>query len=512
MFSSVWSAAICGVECVPVRVEADVSNGLPMFTMVGYLNSQVKEAQERVRIAVRNAGISLPPKRITVNLSPADVRKEGNRFDLPIAAALLAAFGFIEKERLESVMMAGELSLDGKVNPVRGVLPLAEAAYGNGCGLCVVPEGNYREAVMAGKCRVLGVRSLQEFIERAALDDWGLSGEDGGEERRDNAVVSSLESQDVDFSDIRGQEGVKRAALIAAAGFHNFLMSGMKGAGKTMIARRIPTIMPELTREECMEISRLYSIAGLLSEQKPYLTQRPFRAPHHTASPQAMAGGGRFPRPGEITLSHRGVLFLDEFPEFSHMAVEILRQPLEEHRILIARTGGVFEFPAHFMLVAAMNHCPCGNYPDLARCTCTAAEINRYQSRISGPILDRIDMCVETQNVTYGDLTGGKMGKTSAEYKKEVEKACNIQQARYERTGIRFNSELGMEEIRHFCHTSPEGRRILEKAFEKMNLSARGYHKILKTARTIADLDQEEEIKEAHISEAICYRSVEEVR
>lgn len=508
MFGSVWSAAICGVNCVPVRVEADVSNGLPMFTMVGYLSSQVKEAQERVRIAVRNAGISLPPKRITVNLAPADVRKEGNRFDLPIAAALLAAFGYIEKERLVHVMMAGELSLDGSVNPVRGILPLTEAAARHGCGLCIVPAGNYREALMAGHCKVLGVKSLTELLERASREDWGYEAPDGEGE----SIISKTQAYNypVDFADIRGQESVKRAAVIAAAGFHNILMSGRKGAGKTMIARRIPTIMPRLDREECLEISRLYSVAGLLSDEQPFLTERPFRAPHHTASAQAMAGGGRYPKPGEITLSHRGVLFLDEFPEFSHSAVEILRQPLEEHRILIARTGGVFEFPAHFMLVAAMNHCPCGNYPDMKRCTCTAGQIQHYQSRISGPVLDRIDMCVEVDNVNYGELTKGKMGKSSAEYLTQVEKVRGIQEERYKDMGIRFNSELGGSQLQRCCVPSLEGRRILEKVYKKMNLSARAYHKILKTARTIADLDGEEEIKEAHISEAVCYRSLEE--
>lgn len=504
MFSSVMSAAICGVDCIPVRVEADVSSGLPVFNMVGYLSSQVREAQERVRTAIRNAKISLPPKRITVNLAPADVRKEGNRFDLPIAAALLAAFGFIESEKLRGVMLAGELGLDGRVNSVRGILPLAETAAQNGCWLCIVPRGNCREARIAGRIKVLGVESLKEFLDASGKEKWGVCSQKTGEQEKLAEPVYN-----VDFEEIQGQETVKRAAVIAAAGFHNFLISGPQGAGKTMIARRIPTILPRLSREESLEVSRIYSVAGLLSEEQPFMSARPFRAPHHTITPQALAGGGRIPRPGEITLSHRGVLFLDEIPEFSHNSIEILRQPLEEHKVRISRTIGSYEFPAHCMLVAAMNHCPCGRYPDLKRCTCTDRDISRYAGKISGPILDRIDICAEAACMTYQEISGGRTGQSSAELMKEVEKAFLAQQDRYEGLPVCYNSELSGKQVEKYCSVSREGRRLLEKAYEKMNLSARAYHKILKTARTIADLDGEEEIKESQISEAVCYRGLE---
>ena len=439
-----------------------------------------------------------------MNLAPADVRKEGNRFDLPIAAALLAAFGFIEKEKLKGVMLAGELSLDGRVNRVRGILPLAETAAQKGCWLCIVPKSNCREALATGKIRVLGVESLQDLLDASGKERWGV---------REQMPYGNQELSEpvynVDFGEIQGQETVKRAALIAAAGFHNLLLTGPQGAGKTMIARRIPTIMPKLSREESLEVSRIYSVAGLLSEDQPFMSARPFRSPHHTITPQALAGGGRIPRPGEITLSHRGVLFLDEIPEFSHNSIEILRQPLEEHKVMIARTGGSYEFPAHCMLVAAMNHCPCGRYPDLKRCTCTDRDISRYAGRLSGPILDRIDLCAEAACMTYREISGGNIGRSSAELMKEVEKAFLAQQDRYQGLGICYNSELSGKQVEKYCSVSREGRRLLEKAYEMMNLSARAYHKILKTARTIADLDGEEEIKEAQISEAVCYRGLE---
>ena len=502
MFSSVMSAAIWGVECIPVRVEADVSNGLPVFNMVGYLSSQVKEASERVRTAIKNIKISLPPKRITINLSPADIRKEGNRFDLPIAAALLGAFGFIDREKLSKVMIAGELSLDGRINPVHGILPMAETAVKNGCSLCIVPKENYKEACIAEGIRVLGIESLEEFIEAAGKENWGV------QDRKKQEVLQYNTGFYGDFQEIKGQESLKRAAVIAAAGFHGLLITGAQGAGKTMIAKRIPGILPPLSKEECLEISRIYSIAGLLPEEEPLMTRHPFRAPHHTASAIALAGGGRNPRPGEITLAHRGVLFLDEFPEFSRQAVEVLRQPLEEHQILISRASGSFVFPAHFMLVAAMNHCPCGRYPDLNRCTCTDGEIQRYQNRISGPILDRIDLYVEAPPVEFVDISGEKTGKTSAEYAREVENAAQIQWERYKEETMTCNSELSHTLLRKYCPVSTDGGMLLKAAYEKLDLSARAYHKIIKTARTIADLEESEEIKEAHISEAICFRKV----
>lgn len=504
MFSKVLSAAIDGARCVPVSVEVDASNGLPGFLMVGDLSYQVKESQERVRTAIRNSGMTIPPKRVTVNLAPADVRKDGNHFDLPIAASLMIAFGFLEAEKFENVMLAGELGLDGRINGVRGILPFVETAYKKGCRLCIVPKQNYREARMIGQILVLGVESLQEFLSCARKENWGFS-----EQEKEQEIIVQEQEEIEDFADIQGQEHVKRAAVIASAGMHNFLMTGPKGTGKTMIARRIPGILPKPTKEEQLEVSKIYSIAGLLSEEKPFLLSRPFRAPHHTISPAALAGGGKYPRPGEITLAHKGVLFLDEFPEFSHECIELLRQPLEEREILISRSGGSYLFPADFMLVAAMNHCPCGQFPDLNRCSCTFQEVKRYQNRISGPILDRIDLVAEVSGISYRELTGKRKEKTSSCLRTAVETAVKVQEERYRGEKIRFNSQLSGKLLEKFCVTSAEGQRILEKAYQKMNLSARAYHKILKTARTIADLEEEKEIKEAHISEALCYRRIE---
>lgn len=349
MFSSVLSAAVVGVSCIPIQIEADVSNGLPMFSMVGYLSARVKEAQDRVRTALKNTGFQFPAKRITVNLSPADIRKEGTGFDLPIAAALLCAFGYLEKECVENVCMAGELSLNGEVKGVNGILPIVDSAVKSGCRLCIIPRDNIKETEYIYEIPVLGVASLKEFMEHAAMKDWGAkrnSVKDWPEHTRESYP---------DFSEVIGQEAAKEAAVIAAAGFHNFLMIGTKGSGKTMIANSIPSLFPPLSREEAMEISGIYSAAGLLSGQNPFLIQRPFRAPHHTVSPIAMAGGGRIPRPGEITLAHKGVLFLDELPEFHRASLEILRQPLEMHKICISRIYGNYEFPADFLLVGAMN-------------------------------------------------------------------------------------------------------------------------------------------------------------
>lgn len=503
MYSSILSVAILGVDCVPVQVEADVSNGLPMFSMVGYLSSRVREAQERVWTGLKNAGFTFPPKRITVNLSPADIKKEGTRFDLPIAAALLQAFGYLDEEKTRGVCMAGELGLSGQVKGVRGILPIVDTARKTGCRLCIVPKENLRETEFVEGFPVLGVDSIQEFFRHAEQENWGAKANPRKHRNWEEG------KKDGDLSDILGQEAAKRAAVIAAAGFHNILFIGTKGAGKTMLASRMAGIFPDMSREESMEVSRIYSIAGLLPKDQPLVWKRPFRAPHHTVTAKAMAGGGNFPVPGEITLAHRGILFLDELPEFGREALEVLRQPLEDRKICISRLGASYEFPADFLLAAAMNPCPCGYHPDVNRCTCTQSQVSRYLKKISGPLLDRFDLCTEMRDIPGDQLQRRERGRTSGELRKEIIKAHSLQKERYKETGIRFNSQLSGEETEKYCPMDKEAEALLRTAYDKMGLSLRGYHKILKTARTIADLDDREIISREHVSEAVFYRAMD---
>lgn len=499
MFYSILSAEIAGVEAVPVRVEADLSDGLPFFAVVGCAASQVKEAQDRVKTALKNQGLRLPPKRVVINLAPADLRKESARFDLSIAAAILGALRKIPPEALKDAMVLGELHLDGRIGGVRGVLPSVRKARELGLKLCVVPAENLEEGSLVEGIRVVGIRNLEEFLEfcRKGKEFPGKPAE--GE--------PALPEYGEDFSDIRGQAAVKRGALIAAAGFHNFLMEGPPGTGKSMTARRIPSILPPLNREESLELTQIYSVAGMLPERNPLIRCRPFRAPHHTLSPQALCGGGRIPRPGEITLAHRGVLFLDELPEMERRTLELLRQPLEERRILISRACGTYLFPAEFMLVGAMNSCPAG-CPDPGECTCTPGDIYRYRKKVSRAFLDRIDLRVQVMPVAYEALDGRKEnGEGSEAMRKQVERAARIQRERYQQVGFTFNSGLGAGDLERFCPVTGEGRRLLEAAYSRLGLSARGYHRVLKVARTIADLEGCESLSEAHISEALCYRA-----
>jgi magnesium chelatase family protein len=507
MFIKVNSMSVIGMESYPVSVEVDISQGLPQFSTVGLPDASVKESRDRIKAAIKNSGYRFPRSHVTVNLAPADIKKEGTGFDLPIAVGILAAEELIEERTLQNCLFIGELSLDGSVKGVNGVLPVVFKAKEMGIQAVFVPEENAAEAAMVSGVNIFAVKTLPNVVEH-------LQG-------RGNKAVSALNLDeifrqsrryDVDLNEIKGQNQAKRALEIAAAGGHNVLMIGPPGSGKSMLAKRLPTILPDLSFEEAIEVTKIFSVAGLLGKHETLIAHRPFRAPHHTISDAGLVGGGQIPRPGEISLAHLGVLFLDELPEFRKNVLEALRQPLEDGTITITRSSITVNFPAKFMLVAAMNPCPCGYFGDRTRtCRCTPQQIRQYQSKISGPLLDRIDLHIEVPAVKYRALAEQEAGEPSAVIKSRVNQAREIQKRRFGEGNMHCNARLTEKQIRSFCSIDNESHRLIEMAVEKLGFSARGVNRILKVARTIADMEQSESIKPSHVAEAIQYRSLDRI-
>lgn len=506
MLSKVFSSATYGIDAYIVEVETNCEQSLPNFILVGLPDSAVKESRERVTAAIKNIGLKYPKRKFTINLAPADIKKEGSAFDLPIAIGILSSSEIVSTKLLQDTILLGELSLDGTLRPVKGILPIAVEAVKNKIKRIIIPEESAKEAAIVNGIDVYGFNNLANVIEF-------LNEEINPEPVKSdmNTLFTRINEYQLDFSDVKGQENVKRALEIAAAGAHNIIMIGPPGSGKTMLAKRIPTILPPMTFEEAIETTKIHSVAGILGSGQALITERPFRSPHHTVSDAALIGGGSFPRPGEVSYAHLGVLFLDELPEFKKNVLEVLRQPLEDSKITVSRSKMSLDFPANFMLAAAMNPCPCGFYTDPTKeCTCNLQMIQKYMTKVSGPLLDRIDIHIEVPAVKYKELASNNGGESSIEIRKRVVNARKIQRERFSDIPHIFtNADMGSREVRHFCRIDSAGSELLKMAITKLGLSARAYDRILKVSRTIADLENSENILPHHVSEAIQYRSLD---